>query len=359
MLLGVAAAAACSRTALDAELLGAEAGPASCPADAGVTVGTPARTLTARQAGATVIDPDDDLLLVFGGLDASGEAPKIVSGVKLGTGEPVALSRTGDSNVALGPGGRAIWDPINHRAIVVGDSLSFFDPSAPPDLSQVFSARVSGANVELHELPKFPDGETGDVALPAAIDPIARRLLVLPEKPSNVPGPLKVWALDLDHDSWSLFSTDDGEAVQDVLIASITYDATSRRLLGVGNGEMWALSLDAPNAWFRIQGTFPPALAAYSSILGGGMAFVWDDTLCAWVVAFTDGTCLYQVWRADVGATSFAMTSLGLAVQATPRYARGMGMLDARRRNFVFGGAFDCDQHDYVSASTDFLPVTP
>lgn len=359
MLFFVAAAAACSRTALDGQLLGADAGPSSCPADAGVSVGTPARTPTTQQAGASVIDPDDDLLLVFGGLVASGEAAKIVSGVRLGTGEPVALARTGDSSVALGPGGRAIWDPINHRVIVLGDSLSFFDPQAPPDLSQVFSAKVSGSNVELHELPKFPEGETGDVALPAAIDPIARRLLVMPEKPSNVPGPLEVWSLDLDSDSWSLFSSDDGEAVQELVFASLTYDAASRRLLGVGKGEMWALSLDTPTAWARVQGTFPPALAEYSSVLGGGVGFVWNDTLCAYVVAFTDGTCLYQAWRADIGATSFTMTSLGLGVQTTPRYARGMGAFDGRRRNFVFGGAFDCDEHDFVSASTDFLPVTP
>jgi hypothetical protein len=46
-------------------------------------------------------------------------------------------------------------------------------------------------------------------------------------------------------------------------------------------------------------------------------------------------------------------------VQTSPRYGRGMGAFDFRRRNFVFQSGFDCDQHDYVAGTTDFLPVTP
>ncbi len=329
----------------------------TCAPDAGVTVGTPARTATAQQTGAAVLDPDDDLLLVFGGLVGSGVAAKSISGVRLGTGEPVTFTRSGDSSVALGPGGRAIWDGVNHRVIVVGCSLSFFDPSAPPDLSQVFYAKVAGTSVELHALPKFPDGETGDIALPAAIDPIARRMLVMPEKASNETAPLKTWALDLGSDSWSVFDEDDSADVQDVHVTSLTVDAPTRRLVGIGGEGMWALSLDAPSKWTKVDGTFPPIVAGYASILGGGPSLAWDDDLCTYVMAFTDDTCLYQAWRLDLGASTFSMTSLGLATQPTQRYSRGMGAFDAHRRNFVFSGGFDCDQHDYVAGSTDFLPV--
>lgn len=356
----VLALAACARTGLDVESFGADGGPLVCAADAGANVGTTARKSTLQQIGPSVIDPDDDWLLIVGGQGGTDEPAKSIAAVRLSTGEPVAIARGGDANVALGLGGRVVWDAANHRAIVLGNALSFWDPSAPPDLSQVFSIKMQGTTAMLTALPKFPDGETGDIPLAAAIDTHAQRLLVLPEKGGAV-GPIKTWSLDLSSDSWSLLSTDSQDALSNLQFVSATYDAPSNRLLAVGQGGvMWALPLDAPNAWTQIQGTFPAALVGYTNVLGGGASLAWDDDLCAYVVAFTDGYCVYQVWRADVGATTFTMTALGGAPQPQPRYGRGMGAFDTHRKNFVFGGAFDCEyEHDYIADSTDFLPVTP
>ncbi len=359
LLLATACVVACSRSALDIDVFGADGGPTSCPADAGVNVGTPARTSTFQQVGPIVIDPEDDLLLVIGGLSGNDDASKKISAVNLGSGAPVPLTRAGDATVALGNGGRAVWDARNHRVIVLGDSLSFWDPSQPPDMSQVFSLKIQGTEAVLAHLPVFPDGETGDIPLAAAIDPLGSRLLVIPEK-GSVAGPVKTWALDLGSDSWSLFASDNQAALQNMQFVSATYDAPSNRLIAIGQGKMWTLPLDAPTAWTPIDGTFPPAMDEYSNVLGGGPSLVWDDDLCAYVVSFTDGFCLYQVWRVDIGASTFTATALGVSPQPEPRYGRGMAAFDVHRKNFVFGGAFDCEyEHDYVAASTDFVPVTP
>lgn len=352
---------ACSRTALDGagEPPGGDAGPDAC---ATVSAGTVARTPAIQQStfGGGALDPDDDLLLIVGGLSGSGVWAESISAVHLGSGESVALTRAGDSRVTLGPSSRVLWDTTYHRAIVLGGGRGLVDPQS--DDAQVFAFRVEGTSAVLTLLPDFPSGPTSDIPLAAAIDPIGARLIVTQEK-GSLPGSVQTWAMSLapGGEQWSLLGSDPQPALDTVQLLSMTYDASRRRMLAFGGGAMWALSLEAPAAgWTAVPGTLPPALLGYAAApLGAGLPLAWDGDACAFVTAATDDSCNYEVWRFDVG-DSFTASPIGVAAQPSTRYGRGVGAFDAHRRNFVFGSAFDCDLgHDYVAASTDFLPVLP
>jgi len=353
--------AACSRSALDGGggPPDAGAGPDACTS---VKVGGVARTPAIQQAtfSSGAIDPDDDLLLVVGGLSGDGVWAESISAVRLGTGESFPLTRAGDSSVTLGPSTRVTWDSTYHRAIVLGGGRGLIDPNA--DDKQVFAMRLEGTSALLSRLPDFPGGTTSDVPLASAIDPVMSRLIVIPEKGSQA-GPVETWALSLapGGEQWSLLGSDAQPALQSVQMTSVSYDGARHRILGLGAGAMWSLSLDATSAgWTNIPGALPPVLTQYASgPLSSGLVLAWDGDACAFTAAVTDGSCNYEVWRLDVGDT-FTATPLGIAAQPTTRYGRGAGAFDARRRNFVFGSAFDCELgHDYVAASTDFLPVLP
>jgi len=316
-------AAACSRTALDADAAGEDGAAPACSSTATSAVGAPTRFASAAQIpyGGAVLDPDDDLLLVVGGLSSSGEAAQAVSAVRLGTGESLPLARAGDARVDLGPSLRAVWDPTSHRVLALGGSLWNVVPNPPDDTSQVFALTVSGSSAELALLPNFPDGETADV-------PLAQ------------------------------------PALAGVQFVSLTYDATRRRMIALGtdfssdDASVWALSLDAPSGWTKLDGTLPLALYDYSSILSVGFSLAWDDALCGFVTAVTDGYCVYQAWRLDFGDATFTATALGVADQPMIRYGRGDARFDAARGNFVFPSGFDCEEHDFPAASVDFLPLT-
>ena len=351
--------AACSRSALDGGRgqPGSDAGPDACVT---VKVGDVARTPAIQQAtfGGGAIDSDDDLLLLVAGLSGNGVWAESISAIRLGSGEPLAMTRAGDSRVTLGPSTRVTWDSTYHRAIVLGGGRGLVDPNA--DDRQVFAMRIEGTSAVLSLLPDFPGGTTSDVPLAAAVDSVMSRLIVIPEKGGQA-GPVQTWALSLapGGEQWSLLAADG--ALQSVQMLSLSYDPARNRMLAFGGGAMWALSLESPSlGWTQIPGTLPPALMDYATgPLGAGLALAWDDQVCAFVTAVTDGSCNYEVWRLDVGDT-FTASPLGIAAQPETRYGRGVGAFDARRGNFVFGSAFDCELgHDYVAASSDFLPVLP
>ncbi len=271
------AAPACSRTGLFVGVGGSsgvrsdagpgDAAPPTCADDAGV--GKLARTSGPQQsaANAAVIDPNDDVLVVLGGTSSSGVYAKAISTVSLATGETQTLSRSGDSRVDLGPNGRALWDAVHDRGIVLGLGLSPWESNPPrDDKRQVFAVRLQGNSAHLALLPDFPEGQTSDIALAAAIDPVTDRLYAIPGK-GSVPGPVHTWALRLapGQESWSMFDNDSQAALQKVQLLSLSLDPVGRRLLAVGSEiypgkqrSLWALSLDAPSGWTRIPGTFPP-----------------------------------------------------------------------------------------------------
>jgi hypothetical protein len=371
------AAPACSRTGLFVGVGGSsgvrsdagpgDAAPPTCADDAGV--GKLARTSGPQQsaANAAVIDPNDDVLVVLGGTSSSGVYAKAISTVSLATGETQTLSRSGDSRVDLGPNGRALWDAVHDRGIVLGLGLSPWESNPPrDDKRQVFAVRLQGNSAHLALLPDFPEGQTSDIALAAAIDPVTDRLYAIPGK-GSVPGPVHTWALRLapGQESWSMFDNDSQAALQKVQLLSLSLDPVGRRLLAVGSEiypgkqrSLWALSLDAPSGWTRIPGTFPPDLSSSAHTLGGGFPLSWDPEQCAFITAVTGNACLYDVWRLDIGS-AFVATPLGVAVQPAVRYGRGAAAFDAHRRNFVFAGGYDCNQHDYPSHSTDFVALVP
>lgn len=357
----------CARTGLDVGTKPADAGPTACEAGT-LTVGSPVRKAAAAQAplGGSVLDPDDDLLIVIGGLSSSGVAAQSISAVRLGTAEAITLARTGDSRVDLGPALRAVWDPTSHRVLALGGSLWNQVPNPPDDTKQVFALSVSGQSADLALLPEFPDGETADVPLAAAVDPAGARLLAMPEK-GSVAGPTKTWAMSTSPggETWSLLDTDDDPAILSVQFSSLSYDPQRRRMIALGTtfdtnvASLWALSLDAPAGWSQLAGTLPPGLAHYAFILSTGFPLVWDDAACGFLAAVTDGYCGYQVWKLDLGDDAFTASPVGTAAQSLTRYSRGAGWLDLARGNFVFPSGFDCEEHDYVAGSVEFLPVTP
>ena len=257
----------------------------------------------------------------------------------------------------------ALWDVAHHRAIVLGGG-NFQEPQS--DLAQVFAIEVQGASAQLTKLPDFPPGTTGDLALAAIYDPVAGRILAIPESASD-PAAVRTYALDLAPGSerWSVLDTDPQPALQQMEFYSAGYDPAQRRMLAVGvvfpsssdGGRevpgLWALSLDAPAGWKAIPGTMPPSLAATS------FPFFWDTDTCSFMTAIVGDVCLYELWRLDIRDT-LVVSSLGIVTQPTPRFERQAAGFDVRRRNVVFGSAFDClGDHEAPASSTDFLSVTP
>jgi hypothetical protein len=354
---------ACSRTGLDIDKAGLQdasgtalGDAAACEVDAhaGAIARAPASPQITR---GTVVDPDDDLLLVAGGLSADGVWAMDMSAISLATGASTPLTLTGDTQISLGPNEVAAWDAANHRAIVLGGG--FFEiPSS--DASQVFAVRVSGSAAQISKLPDFPGGTTGDLPLAATYDPVAGRLLAIPESANNTHG-VQTYALDLTEGSerWLLLNTDPQPALTNFEFYTAGYDPGRRRMLAVGYDfpsgppSMWALSLDAPSGWTAVPGAIPPEVAATF------FPIVWDPLMCAFLTAVAGPTCLYEAWKIDVGE-SFTFSSLGIATQPTPRFARVAAGFDAARHNFVFGSAFDCfGDHEAPASSTDFFSVIP
>jgi len=315
-----------------------------------------------------VVDPDDDLLLVLA-IPAPGDGtPAAISAADLGTRQARNLTIGGDSRVDLGEPSTAsiTWDPINHRAIVLGGADDE-EPNAPPDTSQVYSIRVQGTEAILSLLPDFPDGPTNAGNLAAVIDSSHARLLAVAAK-LGTPGATATYALDLSGtDSWSLLDTDDQAALQSLEIVGLTYDPGGQRVLGIATSlyssdapptsSLWALSLDSPSGWTPLSGSFPPPISTWIS-WPGAPDFVWDDTACGFVASVSSATCLYDVWRMNVGAADFTFEPLGVAIQPDIRYGRGTGLLDAKRQNVVFFGGDDCQYNQsFPATSIDFVPL--
>jgi hypothetical protein len=363
---------ACSRSGLDVDLLAGPDGSAiqgsdattSCESDAGI--GLVKRLPAVGQAASGVIDPFDDVDLVIGGLNEDMNWAQSISSIDLGTGNSQALPVSGAS-VSIGAILRPVWEPAHARTIVLGGGVYGYDSmDMNDDSKQVFAVTLVNGGASTSLLPSFPEGTTNDIPLPAAADG-SGRIFAIADKGSQT-GPIDTWVLDATpgHESWSLFFADAGAPIASIELVSLTYDAAGRRLIGLGNPieqydqpSMWALSLDAPSGWVAIAGTVPASLYGYLGVLGGGLPLTWDDTLCAFVVGAMSESCEYQFWRFDIGG-SFTATALGVAAQPAIRYGRGVAGYDARRRNFVFGSAYDCDyEQDYIALSTDFVPVLP
>lgn len=364
--------AACSRTGLDLVAGGSDGGtPAndasivSCIGDAGV--GNVTRIQTLGQAGYGVIDPVDDVYLEVGGLDAEQNYAASVTSIGLADGASHLVSLSGAA-VSLGPVLRPVWEPTYARTIVLGGGIYGFDSQMTVDDShQVFALTLSGTAGTVALLPNFPEGQTNDIPLPAIADPVSARLYAVADKGST-PGPIQTYALGVTpgRESWSLFFSDASADVTNIEIVGLFLDPVGHRLIGTattlgdnGLATLWALSIDSPSGWTQIQGTFPASLAGYTAILGGGALLTYDDTLCSFVVGATTDSCEYQFWGFDIG-TSFTATALGVTAQPPTRYGRGLAGYDVRRKNFVFGQAYDCDyEQDYLALSTDFVPVIP
>ena len=149
----------------------------------------------------------------------------------------------------------------------------------------------------------------------------------------------------------------------------LTYDPNAGRVLGVATtlyspnttptSSLWALPIDSPSRWTQLSGSFPPPVAGWVT-WPSAPGFVWDDAACGFVVSVSSATCLYEVWRMDVGALDFTFAPLGVAIQPNIRYGRGSGVLDARRQNVVFLGGNDCEyDQDFPATSIDFVPLLP
>ncbi len=364
--------AACSRTGLEVDSLTSPDGAvanggdaaAACATDAGV--GLVKRLPAVGQVGSSVIDPFDDVYLVLGGLDGAMNYAQSISSIDLGTGTSQTLAISGAAP-SLGFTLRPVWEPAHARTIVLGGGVYGYDSmDMVDDTKQVFAVTLVNGGATTALLPNFPEGTTNDIPLPAAADG-SGRVFAIADKGSQA-GSTDTWVLDATpgRESWSLFDSDKSAAVAGFELVSMTYDAAGRRLLGVGNPieqfdkpAMWALSLDAPSGWVAVPGSFPASLYGYLGVLGRGLPLTWDDTLCAFVVGAMSESCEYQFWRFDI-ASSFTATPLGVAAQPPVRYGRGAAGYDARRQNFVFGSAYDCDyEQDYIALSTDFVPVLP
>lgn len=363
---------ACSRSELDVDLLagpdgavadGGDAAP-SCESDAGI--GPVKRFPAIGQVASSVIDPFDDVYLVIGGMNGDMNLAQSIPSIDLGTGASQALPMSGDT-VSLGAILRPVWEPAHDRTIVLGGGVYGYDSmDMVNDTAQVFAVTLVNGGATTALLPNFPEGTTNDIPLPVAADG-SGRVFAIADKGSQA-GPIDTWVLDATpgRESWSLFDADKSAAVANIELVGMTYDAAGRRLIGLGNPieqfdqpSMWALSLDAPSGWVGIAGTVPASLFGYLGVLGGGLPLTWDETLCAFVVGALSTSCEYQFWRFDIGS-SFTAAPLGVAAQPAVRYGRGVAGYDARRHNFVFGSAFDCDyEQDYIALSTDFVPVLP
>ena len=313
-----------------------------------------------------VIDPDHDALVVLAFTDLGG-GPASLTAVDLATGSLTPLTNGGDGRVVLGTSASPVWDPKNHRVVVLGGSNDF-EGTGGVDTSQVYAFRVQGTKAVLSLLPDFPGSTTTDVPLPAVVDPASGRLFVVQDKAST-PGPVKTYALDLTegHEAWSLFSTDPQSSLANVQMAALVLDAPNRRLIGLGgtflsttepvNSGVWALSLDHPSGWTALAGNVPPSVAGYTLGLARGLTLTPGADGCGYVTAFTDESCLYEAWRVDVETETFAMTSLGVAIQPPQRASRGPSLLDDKRQNFVFAGGAECIDTSTLSNSTDFVPL--
>ena len=313
-----------------------------------------------------VLDPDQDALVVLAFTDLGG-GPTSLTAVDLATGALTPLANGGDGRVVLGTSASPVWDPKNHRVVVLGGSNDL-EGTGGVDTSQVYAFRVQGAQAILSLLPDFPGSTTTDVPLPAVVDPASERLYVVQDKAST-PGPVKTYALDLTegHEAWSLVSSDAQSSLANVQMAALVLDAPNRRLLGLGgtflsttapvSSGLWVLSLDHPSGWTALAGNVPPSVAEYTLGLARGLTLTPGADGCGYVTAFTDDACLYEAWRVDVGTGTFAMTSLGVAIQPPQRASRGPSLLDDKRQNFVFAGGAECIDTSTLSDSTDFVPL--
>jgi hypothetical protein len=301
-----------------------------------------------------VIDPDDDLLLVIGGLSASGVFAEWIDAVALSTGVVTRLTVVGDA--ALGPDSRAVWDTANHRAVVVGGVIETSIKHTNP--KQVFAIEVRSGQAHVSLLPDFPGKRTGIMGI--AYDPAAPRLLVADYALSGE-SQASTYALDLTKgkERWSVLAPQPSEMVVIAGTMSGAYDRLRRRMIVVTGvtkppalHRVWALALDPLGSWTPLAG-LPDDLAAVNFPL------LWDERACAFVaVVSASGTCAYHGWRLVPGDTIVA-TPLGVLPQTSPRSARYAAGYDTVRQRVVFGAGFSCDSVGTLpnESSIDFVSL--
>ena len=292
---------------------------------------------------AAVIDPVHDVLLMPGGLSASGVWDQSIAAVSLADGSMQVLVTTGDSSVTLGPSSSAVWDAANGRDIVLGGGL--FQPN-DVNPAQVYALDLVDGAARLTRLPDFPEGPTDDVPLPVIYDPVGARVVVVAETP-DLMGEVHTYALDTTpgNEGWSLLSSAQ-TGLSFTFYASAAYDPVKRRMIWIGGGtsqgtpnRAFALSLDAPSAWIEIPGTLPPLLDRNLFPL------FWDPGSCSFLaaVASPEQGCAYALWDVSVDS-ALSATSRGMVTQPMPRAARTASGLDATRGRVIFGSGFDCSE---------------